>query len=531
MLTYSCLEVLSSAPHDQKNRRWKNPIIVEKANGHPIGGAGPDDETRLSTPDYSENPGGSSDELAAAVSLPASDEEVEIRLKPEVGLTDDRAQIRRRIVQLALPTLAEMTLMTLVSMADMIMVGRLGPWAITSVGLSNQPMFMAMSVFMSLNVGATALVARSVGAGRPDDAYKTARQALVMAASIGTVLAIAGVVFARDILLWMGAQADVLGPGTAYLRIVAAGLLFQGATISLSASLRGAGDTKTPMSVNLVANVVNVIGNWLLIFGHLGFPRLEVVGAAIPTLISRFVACVLILRKVFGHRGAIKMSMTDSFRLDKETVRRISRVGLPAALEQLVMRSGQMTFARIVSSFGTVTYAAHQVALNVEGLSLTPPQAFQTAATALTGQSLGAKRPDRAVKVGQEARLLGITLAAITGTTLFFLGRYVVRLYTDDRQVVNMSSAALKIIAVAQPFMATSFVLSGALRGAGDTKWTLYITMAGVWGVRVVAAYLLAIRLGMGLNGAWIGMALDMIARAILVNLRFRAGHWTKINV
>jgi putative MATE family efflux protein len=274
-----------------------------------------------------------------------------------------------------------------------------------------------------------------------------------------------------------------------------------------------------------------VIGNWLLIFGHLGFPRLEVVGAAIPTLISRFVACALIFRKVFGHQGAIKMSATDSFRLDRETVRRIFKVGLPAAIEQMVMRSGQMTFARIVSSFGTVTYAAHQVALNVEGLSFTPPQAFQTAATALTGQSLGAKRPDRAIKVGQEARLLGIVLAIVTGGILLFLGRYVVLLYTDDPYVISLSSSALKIIAVAQPFMATNFVLAGALRGAGDTRWTLYITMVGIWGVRVVAAYILAIRLGMGLQGAWIGMALDMIARAVLVNLRFRAGHWTKINV
>jgi putative MATE family efflux protein len=190
-----------------------------------------------------------------------------------------------------------------------------------------------------------------------------------------------------------------------------------------------------------------------------------------------------------------------------------------------------MLFARIVSSFGTVTYAAHQVALNVEGLSFSPPQAFQTAATALTGQSLGAKKPDAAMRVGKEARLIGICMAAITGSILFFLGRYVVQLYTDDPTVIERSAYVLKIIAFAQPFMATNFVLAGALRGAGDTKWTLYITMAGIWGVRVVVAYFLALKMGMGLTGAWIAMALDMTTRAILVNMRFAAGHWTKINV
>lgn len=480
--------------------------------------------------EHSGNPEDGS-EVAAAISVPSGEDEVEVHLSAQEALSDDRAQIRRRIVNLAMPALVEMTLMTLVSMADMIMVGRLGPWAITAVGLSNQPMFVAMSVFMSLNVGATALVARSIGAGKPEDAFRVARQALVIASVMGSLLAAAGVLFAGSILALMGAEPDALIPGTRYLRIVAAGLFFQGATVSLGASLRGAGDTKTPMSVNLVANIVNVIGNYLLIFGHFGFPRLGVTGAAIPTIISRFVAFVLIMRKVFGHRGAIKMSVTDNFRYDKETVRRIFKIGLPAAMEQLVMRSGQMLFARIVSSFGTVTYAAHQVALNVEGLSFTPPQAFQTAATALTGQSLGAKRPDRAMKVGQEARLLGICMAAVTGSVLFVLGRYVVLLYTDDSFVIDLSSSMLKIIAIAQPFMATNFVLAGALRGAGDTKWTLYITMAGIWGVRIVTAYLLAIRLNMGLSGAWIAMALDMMTRAVLVNFRFRAGHWTKLNV
>jgi len=446
-------------------------------------------------------------------------------------LREERRSLRGRIINLALPALIEQTLMTLVSMADMIMVGRLGPWAITSVGLSNQPMFVAMSVFISINVGATALVARFIGAKQPEEASRVARQSLVLATSMGVVLAIAGFFFARDILLWMGAEPDVVGPGTGYLKTVSLGLVFMAATISLSAVLRGAGDTKTPMTVNIVANLVNVAGNWLLIFGHLGFPRLEVTGAAVATSVSRGVACVLIFAKVFRGHAVIKMSRHDSFRPDFSMIKRIFRVGIPAAMEQLVMRSGQMTFARIVSSFGTVVYAAHQVALNIEGLSFTPGMAFQIASTSLVGRSLGAKEPDKAERYGWEAVRIGVVFAVVAGLVFFFLGRYVSLLYTNDPVVETLSAAALKIIAVAQPFMITTFVLSGGLRGAGDTKWTLYITMAGIWGVRVVAAYLFAIKLGMGLQGAWIGMALDMTARAVLVVLRFRAGHWKSIKV
>ena len=308
--------------------------------------------------------------------------------------------------------------MTFVSMADMIMVGRLGPWAITSVGLSNQPMFVAMSVFIALNVGATALVARFVGAGEPHEASKVAKQALMIAVIMGVVLAAVSVSFAGEILHFMGAEEDVIGPGTSYLKVVCLGLPVWAVTISLTAALRGAGDTRTPMTVNIVANLVNVVGNYLLIYGHLGLPRLEVKGAAVATTISRIVASILILAKVLKGGKVIKITVRDSFKFDMPIIKRILNVGIPAAIEQAVMRSGQMTFARIVSSFGTNTYAAHQIALNIEGFSFTPGMSFQIASTTLVGQSLGAKnRQGRAS--GWEAVRIGAIVGVFTGLMYF----------------------------------------------------------------------------------------------------------------
>lgn len=447
------------------------------------------------------------------------------------SVPESNAEIRRRVIHLSLPVLAEMMLIALVSMVDLIQVGRLGPWAITSVGLSNQPMFVAMSVFISLNVGATALVARFTGSRQPEEATAVARQALIMATAIGATLAAIGWFGGRAILLAMGAGPDVIGPGSAYLRIVSLGLLFQGPEISLSASLRGAGDTRTPMKANTIANLFNVVGNWILINGHLGFPRLEVVGAAIPTFLARVLSCAIVMWTVFGGGAVITLSPHDSFRPSPTLIRRILRIGLPAAGEQLVLRSGTLAFARIVSSLGTTVYAAHQVALNIEGLLFNPGQAFQTAATTLVGQGLGAGDPGMAERSGWQTCNIAIAFSFIIAAGLFFLGRFVVLLYTDDPAVIGLSADCLRIVAVAQPLMMVAFVLIGGLRGAGDTQWAMYITFAGIWGMRVVAAYLLGLKAGLGLRGAWIGVAMDMTVRCVLVYARFKAGHWKTMRV
>ncbi len=447
------------------------------------------------------------------------------------GEAESDAELRRRIINLGAPALAEMMLMTLVSMADLIQVGRLGPWAITSVGLSTQPMFVAMSVFMSLNVGVAALVARHIGAGEPGEAARVARQAMAIASALGAVLAVLGWHGSGRIISWMGAGPDVLKPGSDYLRIVAAGLVFQGPAISLSASLRGAGDTRTPMWANTAGNLVNVIGNWLLITGRFGLPRLEVVGAAIPTFISRVVACAIVMRQVFWRGGAIRLSVHDSFRPDASVVRRVLRLGLPAAGEQLFMRSGQLLFARIVASLGTTAYAAHQVALNVEGLSLNLGLGFREPTSALVGQSLGAGNPRMAERVGIQSCRIGIAAAMLLGSAFFFLGRFVVLLYTNDPTVIALSAGCLRIIAIAQPFMAVNFILIGVLYGAGDTRWAMYVTLAGIWGARVLIAHVLVNGFHMGLAGAWIGMAVDMVVRSAMVSMRFAAGHWKTIRV
>jgi putative MATE family efflux protein len=427
--------------------------------------------------------------------------------------------------------MAEMLLMTFTHMVDMIMVGQLGPAAIAAVGLSTQPMFLLLGLFQALASGGTALVARAVGAQDRQLANAVARQAGAATLLFGLLVGGVGWALSLAVPRLMGAEQVVQDPAAAYFRIIMLSMPVVTLTFVLGAVLRGSGDTRTPMQVNAVANVVNVAGNYVLIFGHFGFPALGVTGAALATAGARVVAGVLLLSILFSGRLRIHLSLRESYRPKADLLRRVFRVGVPAALEQLVMRAGQLVFVRLVAGLGTAVLAAHQIALSVEWLAFMPSFGFGMAAATLVGQGIGAGHPDWSEKAAYETRRIGIVVLVVIGTGLFFFGEQVVRLYTQDPEVVAMGAQALRIMALTQPFMAINFIMAGSLRGAGDTRWPLFTTATGIWGVRVLLGYLLAILAGLGLAGAWVAMAADHMVRATLLTARFRAGRWKHLAI
>jgi len=439
--------------------------------------------------------------------------------------------VRSQVSRLAVPAITEMLLMTITHMVDMIMVGRLGAVAIAAVGISVQPMFFVLAFFQALAVGSTALVARSIGAGDREGANQVTRQALIGTVALGAVLATLGWVFASHVPRLMGAEPAVQTVASDYFAIVMAAMPFVSVSFVLSASLRGAGDTRTPMKVNALANLLNMAGNYVLIFGHLGFPAMGVRGAAIATSFARGFTGLVLLTLLLAGRRELRLSLRDSYLPQPDVLRRIFRIGVPAAVEQLVMRGGQVIFVRIVAGLGTAVLAAHQIALSVESLAFMPAFGLGMAATTLVGQGLGARRPDWAEKAAGETRRMGIAIMLAVGLGLFCFGESIVRLYTTDPEVVATGALALRVMALAQPFMAVNFVTAGALRGAGDTRWPLYATAVGIWGVRVCLGYALGVAAGFGLAGAWAGMAADQATRATVLALRFRAGHWKSIDV
>ncbi|QQY80230.1 putative MATE family efflux protein [Keratinibaculum paraultunense] len=434
------------------------------------------------------------------------------------------ADVRKAIFKLALPAMLEFGLMMLVQMIDMIQVGSLGPWAIAATGLAAQPTMLIFSVFSALVVGTTALVARAAGAGNRDYACRVTRQSFIIVLIMGIIVTAIGIPASGFIIKLMGADVDTLEPGTIYMKIIIAGTVFTVGNMVLAASLRGVGDMITPMISNIVANIINIFMNWVLINGKLGFPRLEVAGAAIATSFSRLVAFAITLHAVYSRDKYIHISIHDSYRFEPDIIKSVLNIGIPAAIEQLIMRGGALLFARLIAGFGTIMFAAHQIAINIDGLGIVPAMAFQMAATTLVGQGIGAQKPELSEEAARQSTIISTIMMSLIGVIYFFLGQYAIGIFTKDAQVIALGKNALKILAFSQPFTAIYFVIAGALRGAGDTKYAMYASAIGMWGIRLGIGYILADLLNMALAGAWIAVTIDMAVRMILVLKRFSSG-------
>lgn len=435
--------------------------------------------------------------------------------------------MRKEIFSITWPSFIELVLSTMFGMVDMIMVGQLSSAAITSVGLTNQPFMLLLAIFAAVNVGTTTLVAWNIGGNHLAKARAVTRQILIVNAVLGIVMSIIGFVFASPVVIFMGANSDTLVFATNYFKIVSAGLFFQAITMGVTASLRGAGETKIPMLYNVGSNLLNVFGNYVLIYGKLGFPKLGVEGAAISTSISRLIACLMGLYTIyFSRKSIISIKFKDDYHIDFGILKKVFSVGLPAAIEQFVLQSGLMLFAKTVSSLGTEIFAAHQIGLNISGLSFSPSMAFSVAATTLVGQSLGAGDELKAEKYSKEVHR--ISLAVSIGVGLFFIlfSHPIANLYTDEIVVAAMAGTVLKLLALALPGQSTQITIAGVLRGAGDTMYPLYASAIGIWGFRVVLAYVFVKIFDWGLNGAWIALVLDQYIRAAIVYIRYHSGKW-----
>lgn len=436
------------------------------------------------------------------------------------------------IVRIAWPAFMEFILTQLVSMIDMMMVGQLGPWAIAAVGLTNQPKFLLMTVFMAMNVGATALIARYKGEGDCQKVNTVMRQALLLTFVLSAISSIVGFVFSEPMIRFMeAADAQTLAGGTIYLKIQMTGFVILALTSTITAALRGIGDSRTAMIYNLIANTANVAFNYLLIYGHFGFPRMEVAGASIATVIGQCVAFMLAVFSVLRGNQYLRLSIKDHFKPRWDIIKSIFNIGIPAMVEQLVMRAGMIAYSIIVASLSTVAFATHNVCMNIQAMSFMNGQAFGVSTTSLMGQSLGKRRPDMAQAYSRYTRRMGMIISIILALTFFFFGKYIVALYSDDASVIVQGAKILMLVALIQPFQSSQLILTGALRGAGDTRATAVIMFITVLLVRPGLAMFTIYVLDWGLVGAWIALMSDQFLRSFLVLLRFNSGKWKTIKV
>lgn len=438
--------------------------------------------------------------------------------------------LRQEVLRLALPAMGEQMLSLMVSLVDTMLVGHLGAEALAGVSLATQWVFMASTLFSAISTGSVALVARAAGAQDLETANRTARQSVIVGLAVGLLATALAVLLAGPAVVLMGAEPASLQQGISYLRIAGMAFALQAVMFVCNACLRGVGDTRTTLKVMLVVNVINVVVAWTAINGPLGLPRLGVAGSALGAAAGRAAGGLLALGILLKGRSGLKLDLRG-WGPDLETIRRLLRVGLPTGGEQLLMRVGMMSFVRVVASMGTVVVAAHAVALRVESISYMPGFGFAIAGTTLVGQGLGARDPQRAERSGYLTYQIAAVLMMAMGLIFILLPRPLISLFTAEEDVIATAVAPLRIIGFVQPLLAASMVFAGSLRGAGDTRFPMYVTGPVILAVRVPTALLLGIVLGMGLAGAWLGMATDLVVRGVIFFLRFRSGRWKAAQV
>jgi putative MATE family efflux protein len=294
------------------------------------------------------------------------------------------------------------------------------------------------------------------------------------------------------------------------------------------------GNTRATFYNNTASNLVNVFFNYCLIGGKFGFPALGVAGASLATVIGQCAALGMASWRVVGGKEFVRIELKKLLHINAVMMKRILNIGVPALVEQLIMRTGMMLFTVIVTSLGDRAYAAHMIAMNIQQISFTTGMAFGTAATTLVGQSLGRVRVDLARLYVKMTQNLGYIVSGLVAVLLFFGGGLIASLYSDDKELIRLAANMLKIIAVANPISNARFVYISALRGAGDSRFAAVITFVGVLVIRpIISVILIAPQLPfhLGLAGVWIALCSDGLACYALSRFRFKQGKWESIKI
>ncbi|HLE40419.1 MAG TPA: MATE family efflux transporter [Nitrospirota bacterium] len=434
--------------------------------------------------------------------------------------------IRQQVFSLALPVVLSSLLQRSVGIVDIFLVGGLGASAIAAVGIVQIMVFVTMSLSWGINVGVTVLVSQLWGAGRKSEAAQAAYQAMLLAVAAAGLIMFLGLSFGGRVATLLGAAPAVQGMIGDYTRIIFTFILFTISINVISGIMHGTGDTRTPLYSTLLVNILHVVVAYPLIYGHLGLPALGVKGAAIAVVISESMGAVFLFVRSLHKRYII---ITRRIEL-KFTVMTF-KLGLPILVDRLLQNAGSLVFAKIILLYGTAVYAAHQVGLAIEAFSFMPGYGIAVAAATMVGQNLGADRPADARLSAYEANRLAVILMAGMGLIFFFFPYGLLRAFTSDPEVIRYGILYMKIVAFAQIPLAITMVAAGSLRGAGDTGFIMFATIAGMWFVRLPFAAALAVFWKAEIRAVWSVMILDWLVRMGLLLWRYRKQSWGKLEI
>lgn len=441
-----------------------------------------------------------------------------------------RSALARVIWTLAWPVILTMSVESLVGLLDMLMVGRLGADAVAGVGIATQILLAVNTFIFGIGTGTIAVVARHLGARETAAAGRVAAQSMLAGAALLTVVVVPAMVFAPQIVAFFNVDGAVAAIAVAYLRIVLLAVPLEAVLIIVEFALRGAGDTRTPLLASSLVAVVKVVGNYVFIFGAFGWEGLGTDGAAWASALAFSVGALALFWLL--HAGRLVLRLPPRwYRPDPAVIRRVLRIGYPAAIEHFLMQVGFVIYYSFAAAYDTSAVAAYVIGVRILGLSFLPGIGFSVAASALVGQNLGAQRPEEARRCGWGTVGFSSVLMTGAGALIFLAARPIAALFVDDPHVIAEAVLFIQVLAAAQPLMAVDFTLGGALRGAGDTRFPLIVVLLGFYVCRLGFAWY-ATHVGeLGLFWLWFALVPDYIARVILKVGRFRSGRWQAIRV
>ena len=420
----------------------------------------------------------------------------------------------KRAIQVAWPSVLESFFIALAGIIDTYMVSSIGSSAVAAVGLTTQPKFIALSIFFAINIATSALVARRLGEEDKEGANRILVTAIIMGLVLTVVISTLMVYFSDSILRLAGSNSDTH-------------------TDAINAAQRGSGNTRIAFTTNLVSSIVNIFFNYCLIGGNFGFPKMEVSGAALATVLGTVVSSIMCIRSLFRKDGfvQIKYIFKKKIKPTVEVFTSIVKLGTNLFVENIAMRIGFLTTALMAAGLGTDTFAAHNVGMNLLSICFAFADGMQVAAVVLTGSSLGAGKKENAKIYGKVCQRIGLMISLVLSLILLVFGKGIFNLFFDKLSIIETGEIIARFITVIVLLQISQIIYGGCLRSAGDVKYTLISSIISVTIIRTVVTYILVSVFKLGIVGIWLGIFSDQFSRYMFNSIRFRQGKWVNIKI
>lgn len=446
----------------------------------------------------------------------------------------DSKELILEAIRMAWPAVLESFFVALAGMIDTMMVSTLGTYAVAAVGLTTQPKFIALALFLSSNIAVNALAARRFGQKNRENANKILYTAIVFVIISAVIISTVTFIGADQIIRWCGSNADTHEAGVTYFRVIQAGMIFNVLSLVINAAQRGCGNTQIAMTTNVTSSIVNIVFNYLLIGGNFGFPRLGMFGAALATVLGTVVACIMSIISISKSDCFLSIPYIIKHKIKPgfDAFRSIISLSFNLLLENIAMRIGFLTTSIIAAKLGTDAFAAHQVGMNLLSLAFSLGDGMQVAAVALIGRSLGEKNTEKAKHYGNICQKIGFIISVVLAVIMFFFGREIFSLFFNKADILDMGVLISRYIMIIVLFQVSQIIFAGCLRGAGDIKYCLWASLISVTIIRTLVTWSLAGGiLNLGLSGIWLGVLSDQLSRFIFLSIRFKEGKWTEIAI